>query len=298
VPSAGRPGTRPADVTIVAAGDIACAATMRPGPARCQQRATSDLAIRLHPDAVLPLGDNAYESGTLADFRTSYAPTWGRLDPIAHPVPGNHEYGYTGPIGAPSGAAGYFRYFGRRSHPLQPTCSISCDSWYSWELGGWHLIALDSQCDEIGGCDPGDPQYDWLAADLRSTGKRCVLAYWHIPLFSSSQDHQPDMQAIYRLLEDRGTDVVLNGHGHFYERFGPQDETGRADPIGGITEFVVGTGGRSFFPVLATPAGNSRAVIADTFGVLAMTLAADGYRWAFHPVGGRGRADEGAARCH
>jgi acid phosphatase type 7 len=295
--SAGRTDARPADVTIVAAGDLACPAALPRSTRQCQQWATSDLTLALHPDAVLPLGDNAYESGSATEFRTGYAPSWGRLDRIAHPVPGNHEYGYTGATGAPSGAAGYFGYFGERSHPLQPGCRAQCDSWYSWNLGDWHLIALDSQCDEIGGCSPGDRQYEWLVADLATAGQRCVLAYWHIPVFSSSQDHQPDMQAIYRLLDQQGVDVVLNGHGHFYERFAAQDAAGRADPDG-VTQFVVGTGGRSFFPVLSTPAVNSRALVADTFGVLRMMLRSDGYRWAFEPVGRSGARDQGTARCH
>ena len=297
VQPAGRTAAPAADVTIVAAGDIVCPPGLRTGRRQCQQQATADLARALDPDAVLPLGDNVYETGTSAEFRRGYAPTWGRLKSISYPVPGNHEYGYTGGSGAPSGAQGYFSYFGDRSHPLQPGCRSQCDSWYSYNLGNWHLIALDSQCAEVGGCGPGDRQYQWLARDLAAARQRCVLAYWHIPLFSSSLDHQPDMQPIFRLLHEQGADVVLTSHGHFYERFAPQDESGRADPRG-MAQFVVGTGGRSFFPVLATRAANSRVLIADTFGVLQMTLRTDSYSWAFEPVGRSAARDRGTARCH
>jgi hypothetical protein len=150
----------------------------------------------------------------------------------------------------------------------------------------------------VGGCNPGNPQYKWLQADLAAHPAQCTLAYWHIPLFSSSQDHQPDMQAIYTLLSTKGADVVLNGHAHFYERFAPQDAAGAADPARGLAEFIVGSGGRNFFAVRATPAANSAARIANTFGVLEMTLSGGGYSWNFVGPSGSTARDSGAATCH
>ena len=280
------------------AGDIACPQSKTPTSTSCQQKATSDLAVALNPTALLPLGDNQYELGGLDDYQKMYGPTWGRLDSIARPVPGNHEYGYIGTAVEPTGGAGYFGYFGDRSHPLQPNCTTGCTSWYSYDVGAWHLIALDSQCGVVGGCNPGNAQYQWLLNDLNSHPNTCTMAYWHIPLFSSSQDHQPDMQSIYKLLYDKGADVVLTGHAHFYERFGPQDASGTADQARGIREFLVGTGGRSFFAVRATPAANSEARIANTFGVLQMALHAGSYDWRFVPVAGSTATDSGSASCH
>ncbi len=286
------------DPTIVAAGDIACPAGKTPTATSCQQVATSDLAIGLKPDAVLPLGDDQYELGSLSDFQSMYNPSWGRLNDISRPIPGNHEYGYIGSSVQPTGGEGYFTYFGPRAHPLQPNCTINCTSWYSYNIGKWHLIALDSQCGVVGGCNPGNPQYKWLLSDLNANaGMQCTLAYWHIPVFSSSQDHQPDMQAIYALLYNKGADVVLTGHAHFYERFGPQDASGTADPARGISQFVVGSGGRSFFSIRATPSANSEARIANTFGVLKMALSDGGYSWQFVPSSGTA-ADSGSAVCH
>ncbi len=282
----------------MAAGDIACPQGKTPTVTSCQQLATSDLAMSLHPDALLALGDNAYELGSLSEYQTMYAPSWGRLDQIVHPVPGNHEYGYTGSAVQPTGGAGYFQYFGPVSHPQDPSCTSSCTSWYSYDIGTWHLIALDSQCGVVGGCNPGNPQYQWLLNDLQTHSNSCTLAYWHIPLFSSSQDHQPDMVSIYRLLYDKGADVVLNGHAHFYERFAPQDSAGNADAARGIRELLVGTGGRSFFAVRATPSANSETRIANTFGVLQMTLHPGSYDWSFVPVPGSSAADSGSASCH
>jgi hypothetical protein len=291
------------DPTIVAGGDIACTAGKAVTATSCQQQATSDLALSLHPDAVLPLGDDQYELGSLSDFQTVYGPTWGRMNAIAHPVPGNHEYGYIGSSIEPTGGAGYFTYFGDISHPLQPGCTSLCTSWYSWNIGSWHMIALDSQCGVVGGCNPGNKQYQWLLNDLNANAanpdtSRCVLAYWHIPLYSSSQDHQPDMQSIYSLLYSKGADVVLTGHAHFYERFGPQDGGGNAAAANGIPQFIVGSGGRNFFSIRDTPSANSVSRIANTFGVLQMTLSSGSYSWNFVPANTGGLTDSGSATCH
>ncbi len=286
------------DPTIVTAGDIACDTTTTQTSSKCQEKATSDLAVGLAPTAVLPLGDDQYELGSLSDFRARYDPTWGRLNSISFPVPGNHEYGYIGSSVQPTGGTGYFSYFGERSHPLDPGCTSQCRSWYSYDIGSWHLIALDSQCGVVGGCNPGNPQYQWLLNDLNTHPSTCTLAYWHIPLYSSSQDHQPDMVSIFKLLYDKGADVVLSGHAHFYERFGPQDSTGGSDPQRGVSEFLVGTGGRSFFSIRATPSANSEARIANTFGVLQMTLRSGTYDWRFVPTAGSTVSDQGSASCH
>jgi hypothetical protein len=286
------------DPTIVAAGAIACPSSKSPTATTCAQQATSDLALSLHPDAVLPLGDDQYELGSLTDFQSIYDPSWGRLNAIAHPVPGNHEYGYIGSDIQPTGGSGYFTYFGDISHPLQPGCTTLCTSWYSWNIGSWHMVALDSQCGVVGGCNPGNSQYQWLLADLNANKNKCVLAYWHIPLYSSSQDHQPDMQAIYQLLYTKGADLVLTGHAHFYERFDPQDGAGKADPAAGIPQFIVGSGGRGFFAIRPTPAANSAARIANTFGVLQMTLSNGSYGWNFVPSNSGGLTDSGTGTCH
>lgn len=285
------------DPTIVAAGDISCTQGSVPGATSCQQAATSDVALGLHPVAVLPLGDDQYELGSLSDFQAMYDPTWGQQKAISYPVPGNHEYGYIGSSVQPTGGAGYFTYFGDRAHPLQPGCISQCASWYSYDVGSWHLIALDSQCAVVGGCNPGNPQYTWLQNDLKMHTNQCTMAYWHIPIYASSHDRQPDMQAINTLLYNKGADVVLSGHAHFYERFAPQNASGGADPTQGIRQFVVGTGGRSFFAFSSTPMANSEVRIGNTFGVLGMTLSPDRYSWAFVALGGA-VLDSGTTACH
>ena len=283
-------------VKVVAAGDIACdpskPADLEEGPIvgpTCGQRATSDLALSLHPDAVLPLGDNAYSNGTLAAYRRSYQPTWGRLDPISHPVPGNHEYITSA---ASVDAAGYFAYFRARAGGVRK-------GWYSFDLGGWHLIALNGRCPPAGSCGPGSPQERWLRADLAAhAADACVLAYWHEPRFSSGW-HGDDKRfdAVWDDLYRAGAEVVVNGHDHDYERFAPQDPDGRPDAAKGVRQFVVGTGGvnlRQF----RTVQPNSEIRSNSSLGVLELDLRPGGYSWRFVPASGGSFTDSGSASCH
>ncbi|MGZ8567413.1 MAG: metallophosphoesterase [Actinomycetota bacterium] len=276
--------SQPSDAPIVAAaGDIACPPGDDPSGDLCQQRATSDLLLQSDAWAVLTLGDNQYEDGELQGFQGTYAASWGRVKAITRPSPGNHDYHV-------SGAAGYYAYFG-------PLAGDPAKGYYSFDVGAWHLIALNSNCDEVGGCDDGSSQGEWLSADLAAHASACTLAYWHHPRFTSG-DHGNDdaYDAFWRILYDGGADIVLNGHDHDYERFAPQDPDQQADP-NGIRGFVVGTGGKSLRPfVSAQP--NSQVRDPNTFGVLELTLRAQGYDWSFVPVDGSAFADSGSGSCH
>jgi len=283
-------------VRVVAAGDIACDPTSPADPEEgptvgptCAQEATSGLALSLRPDAVLPLGDNVYSNGTLTRYRRWYQPTWGRLDPISHPVPGNHEY----IVSAESvDAAGYFAYFRTRAGDVRA-------GWRSFDLGRWHLIALNGGCPPAGSCGPGSPQERWLRADLAAHAKdRCVLAYWHEPRFSSGR-HGNDQRfsAFWDDLYRAGAEIVLNGHDHDYERFAPQAPDGRADPDRGIREFVVGTGGANLRQFRAVEP-NSEVRANSSVGVLVLELRPDGYSWRFAPAAGGSFTDSGSGSCH
>jgi len=233
-------------------------------------------------DAVLALGDIQYENGERAGFDASYGPTWGRLDDIVHPVVGNRDYGL-------GNADGYFDYFGSRAGGAP-------GGYYSFDLGGWHLIALNSNCTFVA-CGAGSAQEAWLRADLAAhSGTKCQLAYWHHPLFASGGALATPMRQIWQDLDDAHVDVVLNGHIHVYERFGQQNASGGADPDG-PREFIVGTGGRSHGGAQSAVAANSEARNNDTFGVLRMTLRATGYDWRFVPEAGRSFTDSGSGDC-
>ncbi len=290
------------DPVIAAAGDYGCD-PLSPGynhldgstnGGECKQKATSNLLVNGNFSAVLALGDQHY-CGSLAEYQQAYDPTWGRVRSITHPIPGNHEYltssGSTPTVGCDSsnaGAAGYFNYFGSAA-------GTPGQGWYSFDVGTWHLIALNSNCGDVGGCIPTSPQGLWLAADLAAHANQCILAYWHIPLFSSGGRAAQNGYWLWQQLYAAHADVVLDGHDHIYERFDPQDASGVADP-NGIREFIVGTGGANHTSI-ATVAANSVVRDTTTFGVLALTLHAGSYDWTFEPAVGA-FTDSGSASCH
>lgn len=270
------------DPVIAAAGDIACEPRV-PTARTCQQKATSDLLRQGPLAAVLTLGDEQYVTGLLKNFRTQYGPTWGRDLAITHPAPGNHEY-------KSKNADGYYAYFGAAAgNPARP--------YYSFNLGTWHIVALNSECSSVvGGCGKGSPQEKWLAADLAAHPSRCTLAFWHQPRFSSGgHGDNPAYQAFWNDLYAAGADIVLNGHDHDYERFAPQ--TPSAVPAAsGIQEFVVGTGGKGLraFHMIRP---NSQ-VRSATFGILKLQLHPTSYDWRFVPIAGSTFTDSGHASCH
>jgi RTX calcium-binding nonapeptide repeat (4 copies)/Calcineurin-like phosphoesterase len=265
---------------ILAAGDIAnCAVPGRQGAVR-----TAPLLDAYPTAPVLTLGDEAYESGTPSEFADCYDKTWGRVKARTKPTPGNHEY-------ETPGAAGYFGYFGAAA-------GDPAKGYYSYDLGRWHVVSLNSNCEFIGGCEIGSPQEQWLRADLAAHPATCTLAYWHHPRFSSGKNGSDTMmQPLWQTLQDLGTDLIITGHDHDYERFAPQTATGVADPARGIRAIVVGTGGgglSGFF----TPIANSEAREATTYGILKLTLAPTSYAWQFIPEAGKPFADSGTTACH
>jgi hypothetical protein len=297
----GRAASASVDPVIAAAGDIACDPTnsnFNGGLGKggsCQQLATYNVIQQINPAAVLALGDNQYYCGGYQAFLQSYALSWGQLLSKTYPSVGNHEFltsGGTGCDSSNAGAAGYYRYYAAAAAEGNVG-----QGWYSFDLGGWHLIALNSNCSNAGGCGSGSPQYTWLASDLAAHANQCLLAFWHIPLFSSGGRANNNSRSFWNLLYAAHADVVLNGHDHIYERFAPQNPSGQLDTSQGIREFIAGTGGANHTSIVA-PAANSEVRIATTFGVLEMTLHPGSYDWAFVPVGGQPVMDSGSGTCH
>jgi LysM repeat protein len=271
------PVAQTGDPVVIAAGDIA----------NCSNVEDWETAYLLDglEGTVLVLGDNAYEVGSIEEYNACYEPTWGRHKARTRPVPGNHEYGT-------DGAAGYYTYFGDRATPLEPGCTKGCKGYYSFDVGAWHLIALNGEIDN----NPGSEQEQWLRADLAAHPTTCTLAYWHRPRFSSGRHGNGAGDALWRALYDYGADVVLVGHDHDYERFAPQDANGQLAPDRGIRQFVVGTGGaplRDF--VFIQP--NSEARNSETFGVLKLVLHPTSYDWEFIPIPRQTFRDAGSAPC-
>jgi hypothetical protein len=283
-----QPARDPGSVVLAAAGDIVCP----PNPKRdrefkrpntCRMDHTANLVGEIQPDAVLTLGDHQYPSGSLADFRAMYEDSWGAYRDITFPVPGNHEYGTPG-------ARGYYAYFGARAGEPDK-------GYYSYDLGSWHLIALNSECDEIGGCGDSDPQGTWLRQDLAAHPRKCVLAYWHKPRFSSgNHGNDLDLDAMWRILAEADADLVLTAHDHDYERFVPMNAQGEADPEG-LTEFVVGTGGASHY-LFHNPESTSAVRITGRNGVLRLQLTAEAYAWQFMAAPNGEVLDSGETECN
>ncbi|MDQ1488100.1 MAG: acid phosphatase type 7 [Actinomycetota bacterium] len=290
----------PGDHVLLAAGDVA----------KCDSagdEATAALvsAEMADPSAsVAMLGDGAYPDGDLAHYQQCYDPSWGRFKAATRPATGNHEYANA----ATTRAEGYFDYWGAAAGPRP-------GGYYSYDLGAWHVVVLNSTCGNqggngVGGCNAKDPMGQWLAADLAATHPACVLAYWHHPRFYSmsaepgvqvkpgqgaSADNKLD--SIWGVLQQAGADVVLSGHHHTYERFprlkatGGKKGSGTPDPSG-IRQFVAGTGGgeqESFVPNMIDP--NSEKRIEHNFGVLRLTLHDTGYDWAFLSAGTPGTSE-------
>lgn len=238
----------------------------------------------MKPKAVFVLGDLQYEVGRLAAFEASYDPSWGRFKDITWPTPGNHEYG-TGVT------RGYFEYFGRRA-------GTKTRSWYSTDIGGWHVVSLNSNCRQIDGCERGSPQEKWLRADLAASKARCTLAIMHDPRWTSDF-HGPaeKVDDLWRTLADMGADVVLAAHGHHYERFEPINAAGEVDEAAGMRQFIVGTGGNDLIPTFGAARG-SAVREWRTFGVLKLELQPAAYTWEFVPVPGASFTDSGSGSCH
>src|SRR5579883_2213133 len=241
------------------------------------------------PGSVFAAGDLAYQNGTYEEFLKCYEPTWGEFKARTHPVPGNHEYNG-------SSANGYFRYWGK--HAGDPN-----KGYYSYDLGTWHIVALNTNCDvpQLGGCGEGSPEETWLKQDLAAHPNACILAYGHHARFSSGffEKHaqHPELTEFWQDLFDAHADLILAGHEHSYERFAPQNPEGDPDPEHGIREIVVGTGGRSHTPLgFAKP--NSQVRDDRTYGVLKLTLSPGKYRWEFIPEPGKTFHDSGEGVCH
>jgi hypothetical protein len=233
-------------------------------------------------NAVFALGDNQYEEGTPNQFMKSYDLSWGWYKAITYPVPGNHEYRVPG-------IADYYSYFGERA-------GEPAKGYYSFDLGDWHIVALNSNCADVG-CEAGSEQEMWLRADLAAHPNTCTLAFWHHPLFSSgNHGNSPVVADLWRALSDARVDLLLVGHDHHYERFAPQTAESVVDYETGVRQFLVGTGGKNHYG-LATAEPNSEVRNASTHGVLKLELYAGGYDWAFVPEAGATFTDAGSATC-
>ena len=265
-----------ADPVFVGAGDIASCS-------RTQDEATAKLLDGIFGQ-VFAAGDNVYDEGTAKEYAACYGPTWGRHRGHTRPVPGNHEY-------ETSRASGYYGYFGTRAGDPRT-------GYYSFNIGTWHAVMLNSNCSAVGGCGTNSAQTKWLRSILAANPRSCTIAVMHHPRFTSTRS-TPDgvTGALWQALYDHGAEVIVTGHRHHYERFAPQTPAGASDASFGIRQFVVGTGGIDLVG-FASPMKNSQVRNSSTYGVLKFTLRASSYDFAFMPIAGQSFSDKGTGVCH
>ena len=294
-------------VTIAAAGDIAC------NPAdpdynggdgtgdlltgHCHQKATAELIAQGSYSRVLPLGDLQYDCAGLSSLNAVYDKTWGAFAGKSEPVPGNHEVKATSSFGeqdCSKSATGYYTYFADRG--VTEAAGVTGDGYYSYDLGGWHVLAVNANCGRVGGCGKGSPEEKWIRADLQAHANQCTLAYWHQAPWSSVTGGVKNTHTFWADMVNAGVELVLVGHFHHYERFADLDAGGKPATSGARTrEIIVGTGGESEGSFPAPIAGSERRIRA--FGILAVTLGSGSYSWQFKPAAAGGPTDSGSEPC-
>ncbi|MEU8521189.1 metallophosphoesterase [Streptomyces sp. NPDC048577] len=165
-------------------------------------------------------------SGATLDSNHSTTNYGTSQQPRTRPAPGNHDY-HT------SGASAYYGYFGANAGPAGR-------GYYSYDLGNWHVVSLNSEIS----MSAGSAQEQWLRGDLAASNKPCAVAYWHKPRWTSSSGHGPSTSTgpLVQALYDYDAELILTGHNHQYERFAPQNPSGRLDNARGIRQFVAGMG--------------------------------------------------------
>ena len=295
-------GSAASDPVIMLAGDIACAPddpnfnNLNGTSGNCHMKATAQLEQALNPAAVLAIGDEQYDDGSPSEFAASYDKTWGAFKQITDPAVGNHEYGT-------SGATGYFGYFGAAANGTNggspPGCTSNCAGYYSFDIGSWHIVAINTECAQINGgagCALGSPQETWLKADLAAHPNVCTLVFGHRPRWSSNAFASSAIAPLIKDMYKAHVDIYASGHSHSYERFSPQNPSGKSDP-NGIIQLVIGTGG-SHFTGFGTIRPHSVVHKAKIFGVMGLTLHPGGWDYQFVSDPSTPFTDSGSGTCH
>ncbi len=256
---AGMPMAGAATITVATAGDIARTTVGDP------QVKTASLITAMNPTKVLVLGDAQYEHGEYSNFLRSYGRTWGAFNAIAAPVPGNHEY-------ETPNASGYFQYFSAVLSPYGKAATDPSKGYYSFNVGDWHVVALNSNCSRSGvSCTA---QQSWLKSDLQSDSHLCEIVFFH----------HAGQRSFATTAANQGVDLLLAGHRHAYERW---DRKYGLD----LRQLIVGTGGKS----LGNPASGADVGV-KAYGVAKLTLNAADYSWQFIDIAGAVR-DSGSDTC-
>ena len=276
---------------LIGAGDIAVCGTSydERTAAIVDSIAREDSAANV-TNAVFTVGDHVYPNGAMANWNACWRPSWGdttkRIMRNLRPSIGNHD------LDNGFGEA-YYQIFGKAA-------GAKGLGYYAYDLGEWKIISLNSEIVTNPAFPPDTrrAQEAWLRKELEGNTKKCTIAYFHRPRFSSG-GHSGDlrMTGLWNILYEHNVDLVINGHEHHYERFDPQTPAGLRDTVKGIPQFIVGTGGASLTGIRNPVQPNSARRIQGHYGVLKLTLGAGEYQHAFLDTEGR-VWDRAAGKCH
>lgn len=182
-------------------------------------------------EAMLLLGDNAYDAGTDLEYQSNYFNAYSGNILKNHqlfPAPGNHDYANS----AARQADHNIPYYSIFTNPSAAQCggvASNTEAYYSWNWGNVHFLSLDSYGQENAGTtrlyDTLGAQVTWIKQDLAANTKPWIIAYWHHPPYTMGS-HNSDTEAelvnmrqnFIRILERLGVDLILCGHSHDYER--------------------------------------------------------------------------------
>ena len=234
---------------------------------------TARLVEAVDPDYVLSAGDNAYPDGTSDDYE-KYDETWGRFLGKTYPAPGNHDY--HDEAGDPPY---YYTYFADRLPDEND------GQYYAFVVGMWRLYSLNCEIS----CSASSDEAKWLADDLATAGKgKHKMAYLHRPRYSCGDHGSSDLpQALWDVLLQARTDIVVAGHDHNYQRYPRMNADGGPDHDG-ILSFVAGTGGSDFYEISGHESDEGCSLVRfdedDQYGVLQLTLGASSFSWALVTV--------------
>lgn len=292
------PADAPADLVamagasvLIGAGDIAvCGTPYDESTARLVDSVSRADSASHVEDAIFTLGDNWYPNGAQVYYDTCWRPSWGdttrRIMRELRPTVGNHD------IDNGLGDT-YYKVFGKAA-------GEKGKGYYAYDIGEWKVVVLNSEIvvNPTFSVDSRRAQEDWLKKELSGSTKKCTIAMFHRPRFSSG-GHGGDlrMTSLWNILYDGNVDLILNGHEHHYERFDPQTPAGLRDTVRGIPQIIVGTGGAGLTGIRVPVQQNSVRRIQGHFGVLKLTLGAGEYQQAFLDTDGR-VWDRAAGKCH
>jgi hypothetical protein len=191
------------------------------GRAESVRNAYTSFAGSRYTDVFLMLGDNAYDSGTDAEFQRAVFdtyPSFLRQTSLWSAI-GNHE---TAQATTVTDSLPYFQMFSFPKAGEAGGVPSGTEKYYSFDYGDIHFVCLDSMTSSR---IPGSAMLTWLENDLASTSQRWIVAFWHHPPYtkgSHNSDTETELiemrQNVLPILEAGGVDLVLGGHSHCYER--------------------------------------------------------------------------------